>query len=476
MSANRPETQHAPPAPAPEASAGLRWLGRLVRLLLVLAVLAAGGGVSYYWMTHRPKAHRRPPQAQATLVVARAATPRRHTVVVHALGTVVPARTIQLASRVGGQVIEVRPEFAPGGRFRVGEVMVRIDPNDFVLAVRQQKTERARSQAVVEQRTAEVLQRQSDVVRAESELALEMGQQSVSKREYELLGSTVVAGDRDLVLRQPQLRTAKAARDAAAAAVRSAEGIRKAAAAAQNAAEVALETAELDLSRTTIRAPFNAMVQARNVDLGAQVAVGAPLASLVGTDEYWVQVLVPMDKLQWIRIPGVNAEAGSPARVYHEAAWGAGGVRTGVVVRLMTDLEPQGRMVRLLVAVKDPLSLGAAPGRRHPLILGGYVRVEVDGRDLPDVVRVERTALRDGERVWVMRPDGTLDIHKVKVVWGDLENVYVAGGLEKGELLITSDLAAPVQGMALRRAAAAAGEPATKPGGKAAGPTAEGRP
>ena len=462
------DARSASPAPTAGPSSAVRWLGRIVRLLLVVAVLAVGGGISFYWMTHKPKAERRPPQAQAALVEVSRVLPEKQTVVVGAMGTVVPARSIQLAARVGGQVIDVSSEFAPGGRFKAGEIMARIDPNDYELAVRRQETEVARSQALVEQRAGEVLQRISDVTRAESALALEMGQQEVAQREYELLGSTVVAEDRDLVLRQPQLRTAEAARDAAKAAKRSAEGTSKAAEAAESAAMVALETAELDLARTTIRAPFNAMVQSRNVDLGAQVAVGAPLAPLVDTDEYWVQVSVPLGQLRWIRIPGVNGATASAVRVYHEAAWGAGAFRAGEVVRLMTDLEPQGRMARLLVAVKDPLGLKRPPEQRRPMILGAYVRVEIDGRELPGVIRVARTALRDGDRVWVMQADRTLDVRKVKIVWGGLDHVFVTDGLHEGDLLVTSDLAAPVQGMALRRAGSGARESSTQPVGKPA--------
>ena len=453
-------------APAAGPSAAMRYLGRIVGLLLVVAVLAGGGGISYYWITHKPTAKRRPPQGQAALVEVSRVLPKKQTVVVDAMGTVIPARSIQLAARVAGQVINVSPEFAPGGRFKAGEIMARIDPKDYELAIRRQKTEVARNQALVEQRSGEVLQRISDVTRAESTLALEMGQQAVAKREYELLGSTVVADDRELVLRQPQLRTAKAACDAAKAARRSAEGTSKAAEAARSAAMVALETAELDLARTAIKTPFNAMVQSRNVDLGAQVAVGTPLASLVDTDEYWVQVSVPLGQLKWIHIPGVNGTTASTVRVYHEASLGVGAFRTGEVVRMMTDLEPQGRMARLLVAVKDPLELKAPTTHHRPLILGVYVRVEIDGPELPGVIRIARTALRDGDRVWVMRANCTLDIRKLKIVWGGSDHVYVTGGIDEGDLLVTSDLAAPVQGMALRRARSGAGESSTQPVGK----------
>jgi len=412
----------------------LRWLGHFLRVLLLLAVLAAGGGVSFYWLTHRPKAHRRPPRPQATLVEVRAVSPGTHTVVVRPLGTVIPAKTIQLASQVSGRVVDVSEELIPGGRFSAGQKILQIEPKDYQLAVRQ---------------------RACDLAKARSALKVEMGQQSVARREYELLGEEIKPEDEELVLRKPQLAAAQAAVEAA---------------------EAVLEQAQLDLKRTDVLAPFNAMVRSRTVDLGSQVSVGTALASLVGTDKYWVQVSIPVDELRWVDVPGLGGTDGSPARVYCEPAWGPDAFRDGIVERLMADLEPQGKMARLLVAVQDPLELSRASGPRHPLILGSYVRVEIRGRDLPNVVRVPRTALRDGRCVWVMRPDGTLDIRQVKTVWSGNEHVYVTDGLSEGDLLITSDLGAPIQGMALRRGpSAAGGEGGPLAGGAEAAPKPEGK-
>ena len=377
--------------------------------------------MSAYWLMNRPKAKRRRATAQATLVDVARLRVRTHRVVVRAMGTVVPARRMQLASRVSGEIVQVSASFVPGGRFDAGQQVLLVDPRDYALAVQQ---------------------RTSELAKAQSDLKLEMGQQSVAKREYELLAKEVIPEDRELVLRQPQLATARAA---------------------VASAQAALDKARLDLKRTKIVAPFNATVQSRDVNLGSQVSVGTSLATLVGTDEYWVQVSLPVGQLKWIAIPGFNSDQGATVRVYHLAGWAAGVFRTGTVQRLMTELEPQGRMARLLVSVKDPLALSAAPAQRHPLIQGSYVRVELAGRDVRDVMRVPRTALRDGRRVWIMAPNGTLDIREVTIAWGDSDYVYVSRGLADGDPLVISDLATPVRGMALRRAGASTRPTASRP-------------
>jgi multidrug efflux pump subunit AcrA (membrane-fusion protein) len=424
--------------------------GTIVRTLAVLLVVAVTAAISVYWMMNRPKANRRPPKPRSVRVTVKAVSPQAETVVVSAMGTVVPAREIQLAARVGGEIIDVHPNFVPGGRFKVGGTLVQVDPKDYDLAISRREAELKKAEADVEQRTGDMIQRKTAVTRADTDLAIEMGQQEVSKREYELLAQDLGGAGKALVLREPQLQAAKASCASARAALKAGEGAVKAAQATQAAAEVALEGAKLDRVRTTVKAPFNATVKERMVNKGSQISTGSMLGSLVGADRYWVQVLVPLSQLKWVRVPGTNSDTGSTVRVYQEAVWGPGVSRSGTVERLMADLEPQGRMARLLVAIDDPLGLKLAPEMRLPLVLGTYVRVEIIGRELPNIVRLDRTALRDGSRVWVMGKDGKLEIRDVTIAWSGARHVCVSEGLNDGDKVVTSDLGAPVPGMALR--------------------------
>jgi hypothetical protein len=120
------------------------------------------------------------------------------------------------------------------------------------------------------------------------------------------------------------------------------------------------------------------------------------------------------------------------------------------VIRLLGDLEPDGRMARVLVAVPDPLDLGRPADDRMPLLIGDYVRVEIHGRRIDGVYRIPRSALRDNTRVWVATDQDRLSIRTVAVAWRDAETVLVQRGVAPGERLIISDLPAPVAGMALR--------------------------
>lgn len=382
-------------------------LRMLISLVLGAGVLAAGAWAAMWLVETGPRADRRRPPRRARRVEVQPVRRQSSATLVHANGTVKPARAIALHPRVAGQVAEVSPHLEPGGLIPAGEMIVQIDRADFDLRVRQ---------------------RESEVGQIRADVRIEQGRQSVARREYELLGETIVPQDRDLVLRRPQLQTVQARLEAV---------------------EAALEQARLDRERTTVTAPFNAMVQSRQVNLGSYITTSTTVATLVGTDTYWVEVAVPVGQLKWIDVPDGADGAGSSARVHNRAAWGPDVCREGRAVRLAGDLEDQGRMARLLVAVDDPLGLADAKGRTPRLLLNAYVSVVIEGRALDDVVVLDRRHLHAGDHVWVLS-DGKLAIRPVDVVYRGRKQVFIDGGLSEGEQLITTNLSAAVEGMALR--------------------------
>ena len=377
-------------------------------LLPVVVIVGGGLGAVRLYQTG-PKARQRPPQARDTLVQVATVSRTNANATVHVMGTVVAAQEVVLQPRVSGEIIKLSPEFVPGGRFEAGEFVLQIDSKDYELTV-----EKTRSQ----------------VAQAQYEVKMEQGAQEIAQREWELLGveETATEQDRELALRKPHLIKAKAALEAANAAVRE---------------------AKLALERTTIVAPFNAIVTTESVDVGAQVTQQTQLGTLVGTDEYWVRAAVPVDQLGWIQFPDAGGEAGSTATIRQQLATDLHNEWTGRVARLMGDLEPEGRMARVLIAVQDPLRLAASGDGGLPLLIGSYVSVVIEGRQVEDVIALPRTALRDGDSVWIMNDQNKLEIHSADIVWRSRDTVWVRDGIEPGQRLVVSDLPAPVEGMGL---------------------------
>jgi RND family efflux transporter MFP subunit len=396
------------PGPKPALPRGGRWLQRL----LPVVVLVLGGLLALWFVKTSPQTQPKPPQKSATLVEVAPPRIEARPAVIHSMGLVQAALRIALHPRVSGEIVSVADDFVPGGTFKKGDTLLKVDPTDYELAIRQL------TRAVAE---------------GEANLRVEEGSQAIAQKDFELLGQIVSEKDRDLVLRKPQLDMARAALESARA---------------------QLDKAELDLRRTTVLAPFNAVVQSRDVNIGARVGENTQLATLIGTDTYWVEATVPVNQLKWIRVAQNSAGDGSRVRVYNDAAWGPGIHREGEVVRLAADLEEQGRMARVYIAVEDPMSLAPENKEQPPLLIGSYVRTEIEGVTLENVAVLPRGLLRENDRVWVKSTSDTLEMRPVEVGFRGRDEVLVTSGLSAADEIVTTDIPGPVQGMALRTEAA----------------------
>lgn len=413
-------------------------MNKILRVLIPLVILVAAVAVVMFLVSTRPEARKKERKNPGALVEVTRVEPTRQKVMVEANGTVMPARQVVISSEVNGRVRWMNDKLIPGGKLEAGAPLIRLDASDYSLAVEQQR---------------------AAVDRARTELELEKSRKKIAEREWELLGEGKPE-EGSLALRDPQLRTAEVA-------VKSAES--------------GLDRAKLAVSKAVLKVPFNAIVQQKQVELGQIVGPQTPVATLVGTDAYWVQVSVPVSRLGWLSIPGVGpAETGSPVRVWQEIE-GTRIERDGRIVRMLGDLDPVGRMARLLVEIEDPLGLErpasateADPQLSHlPLLIGSYVNVELEGREVDGLIELPRSALREGDKVFLMTAEHTLAIADVDVVWRRPDSVLIRG-LEAGARVITTPLAAPVEGMKLRTPDMIAQEAAEPAGAAAEAPAASG--
>ena len=171
--------------PGQPAAARNRWF----RVLAPVLVLLVGGMAAVALLQSGPSAKREPSKPQARLVETRPVEIGRARTRIDAMGTVVPSKSVTLRPQVVGEIVFVSENLVPGGLFRTGDELLRIDPRDYELAI---------------------LQRESEVAQALSTLRLEQGQQTIAKREFELLNESLQDDDRELVLRKPQLESVRA--------------------------------------------------------------------------------------------------------------------------------------------------------------------------------------------------------------------------------------------------------------------------
>ncbi|MGB6219429.1 efflux RND transporter periplasmic adaptor subunit [Haloferula sp.] len=372
--------------------------------LLGIVIILAGAAIAWLILRSAPVAETKEKKRSAKVVQVMEVTASDHPVTVSAYGTVIPARRLIVRPEITGRIESHHPALVPGGRISAGETLFKIDPSDYQIALREAKTSLEEAQAAID---------------------LEDGRQTVAQREYEQLLIDLPKADinKALVLRQPFKRQADAVFE-------------------RTTAQVA--KAELNLSRTTVPSPFNALVIDESVEEGQLADSGTPLATLVGSDAFWIQTSIPLSELSAIQLPSPD-QPGADAKVRVATASGGDSSHTGKVVRLLGDLEEGGRLARVLVEVANPLD----GSDKQPLLLGSYVRVDIDAGTIPDAVEIPRYALRGGDRLWIADAENKLAVRDAEILWRSEESVLTRNIVGEGESLIVSDLLSPLPGMDL---------------------------
>lgn len=378
-----------------------------LQLFLSLLVLGCGVALAAYYLKTGPEAKPRKRQPSPALVQVAPVHYGSHQLIISAMGPVLAAKEISLTPGVSGEIIAMSDQMVPGGFFAENELLLTIDPIDYQLAVRQL---------------------QSEVAQARNDLELEMGNQRIARKEFELLGQKVTEEEKKLMLRLPQLEMKKA----------TLAGV-----------EARLAQAELNQKRARVLAPFNGVVLSRSVNVGTRVSQSTPLARLVGTDEFWIKLAIPTDQLQWIIFPS-DKEEGSMVKIFLQQKTNGDPIRLGRVIRLAADIEEQGRMAAVYITVKDPLSLLPENKGKPQLLLGSFIRAEIMGTELSSVVPIDRDHLRENDSIWLMSKDNSLEIRQVDILAKTIDKVFVGSGLKNGDRLIVSALSSPVAGSPLQ--------------------------
>ena len=384
-----------------------------LKIVLPLLVLAGAVFVAATLVRSRPEAPKKQRPDRAQLVSVQTVQRATQRIDVRAQGSVQAARRVRMQPQVTGTITRQHEQLVPGGFIKEGESLMRIDASDYRLVVEQQEL---------------------NLDTARANLDVEQGRQVIAAKEWELFneGAKGSESDPSLALRQPQLKQSQIT---------------------IKLAQAQLKQARVNLSRTNLKAPFNAVVLTEDVETGQLVSSQTLVATLVGTDAFWVRASVPLDQLGRVAIPGINAGAGEGSMAKIEQDLGAGTITYEArVVRLLSELEQVGRMAQLLLEVKDPFGLEQkeAGNKKPPLLLGSYVTVVFEGSQQRELIEIPRVAVHDGSTVWVLSAENTLDIRQVNIVSSSLEHVLVDEGIRDGERVITSQIGTPIQGAKLK--------------------------
>ncbi|MCD4750841.1 MAG: efflux RND transporter periplasmic adaptor subunit [Thermoanaerobaculales bacterium] len=375
---------------------------RTLKIVTPIAILILGLVAAKILASSRRAPERLQKPTLGPLVEVITAQPMTVRTVVRGHGEVRAKTTVEIVPQVAGRVIAMHPGMVTGGHFGADEPLLTIEPRDYELAV-----ERARAA----------------VARADVALEREQAEAEVALQEWDAIhpGEDPSSG---LVVREPQVRQAEAE---------------------LAAAQADLAVARLSLERTTITLPFDGIVESETIDLGQYVTIGKKLATVYGTAVAEVRVPLAERELAWFRVPTRPGIKGPPATVIANFG-GMSQTWSGEVVRMEAKIDTTSRMVPVVIAVSDPFRTN---GHDLPLLPGTFVKVEISGHDLEQVVAVPRHAIHEGNMVWIVEGEN-LKIVPVTTARTDLDTAYVVEGLEPGDLVVISQLDAVTNGMVVR--------------------------
>lgn len=377
------------------------WLWRIGVVLLPLLVIGLGITATVIMGAMKDKPEEKEDVVKAIPVLTATAITEDVTLTVNTQGEVQPRSEIGLVPQVSGKIVYMSPNFIEGGKFKKGDLLLRIDPREYELRLIQAR--------------ANIAQNETVLTREKSEAAL-------ARSDWEDLGR---AGEpTPLTLRAPQMAEA---------------------AAKLEAAKAQFGEAQLQLDRTSIYAPFTGRVTLRNVDAGEFVSAGTRLGEIYSTNVMDVKLPMTHDNLRLAGLKlGYEAGPNSPAIDVTLSANLAGQYSEwpGKIVRTDSRFDSETRVLFAYAEVKDPF--GAQFDM--PLAPGLYVDAAITGQKLNDVVTIPRAALRGEDRVYIANADESLSILSVKVLSSDRERVIIGEGLRAGEQVITSPIRGVTEG------------------------------
>ena len=364
------------------------------RLFLITGILTAAIAVFALLSMMRKEPPKKPVESPAMLVEVVELEPVDAQFPVRSQGTVRPRTETVLSAEVSGAIVEISPRFIPGGVFGAGEVLMRIDPTNYEVAVTQ--AEALVRQRIIEYEGAKKLRSQG--YRAESEYA--------------------------------------------------------SSAAALATAEADLVRAQRNLERTYIRLPYAGMVRSKEADLGQFVNPGTRLGITFATDYAEVRLPLTDRDLAFIDLPYASeitatAEAPGPGVVLSAEQRGRPVEWQARIVRSEGVVDESSRVTYAVAKVEDPYALD---GEHVPLPMGTFVTASIEGVAMQGLLRVPRHALHGSDQLLFVDGENRLRIRSVDIARADAEYAYIRGGAEAGERVILTALESPINGMPVRTA------------------------
>jgi RND family efflux transporter MFP subunit len=302
---------------------------------------------------------------------------------------------VALTAQVSGRVLIIHPEFEEGAFFKEGDILLELDPIDFEVAV---------------------VSAESQLAQAKLALAQERARAEQARLDWKDLGYTEEPSE--LVRREPQLKAAE-----------------------QNLklAEAQRASAQRNLNRAQITAPFDGRVLTRAVGIGQTVGGATPLGEIFATDYSEVRLPVSTRRLADLSLPEDITDPPLDVRLKDGLVEGSALEWEARILRTEGALDASTLELFAIARIEDPYGLQS---EKVPLRVGQPVDAIIPGRILKDVFVIPREAVTSLSRIRLVDPE-SLKLQSVRIesLWADDDFiVFQNSTIEDGTLLVMTRL------------------------------------
>lgn len=384
-----------------------------LKITLPLVIIVGSVGLVSLITMVQPEAEKKPVVETTPLVETQALVTTDTQFYVESQGTVIPRTETTLVTEVSGVVESVSGKFHAGGFFTEGEIILAIDNSDYEAAVKQA---------------------QANLLGKQAQLTQEIALAEQAEKEWRLTGKPISDAP-ILALRQPFLEKAKA--DVLFA-------------------EAELQQAQRKLNRTQIRAPYDGLVKTKSVDKGQYLTIGNPIVELVAVDTAEVRLPLAETDLAFLTLPSPKQalnqsdnQLEGPTVLLTGNIGGKTQEWPAKIIRTEGIIDTRSRMHYAVAEIDDPYGLHQKADV-SPLPVGSFVTAKITGNIESGVASVPRSVIRDDNTMPVIDEHKQLQFRPVTLVRTDREFAYVRGDFNPGDKTVTTPIAVPVAGMALR--------------------------
>lgn len=375
---------------------------------------------------------------------------------VTAFGTVEPTVTLKTLAEVSGKISYMHPDLNQGNSIAAGTVVLRIDPEDYEVTLKQTQADLSANKSSLKQLQVEQQTTRRSLVLAKKNLKVgekELDRiRSVWKRKL-IARSTLDAEAQKVIQLRQQVSELQGQLNS--------YNSRKASVQAQiTRAKEQVKGQKTTLGRTEISLPFSARIGAVSIEKNQFVNVGTTLFEALDIKSVEINAQLPILHMRSLvsHLEGANfdrptmgitgemlARLNLSARVklvgdMPDAWWDA------KVLRFSESIDPTRRTLGIVVGIDHPYEK-VIPGRRPPLLKGMFTAVELHAPQ-QKVIVIPRKDIHHG-RVYIVDSNNHLQIKVIDIQQQQGDLVVVRSGLQEGDQIIINDLVPVIEGMLL---------------------------